>query len=137
MTHRKKQAPKEIINDNYNQIVNFFKQLRDHHNELIKLIELTPYAEQELINDRKDHGEVSDLEKARRFLVQSMMAINGVFGDERGGFSYSDSYSRNGHDARVNRWNNLPERLNQVVKRLKDVRIENKDALKLLIKYIN
>ncbi|MBC7758560.1 MAG: DNA adenine methylase [Phormidesmis sp. FL-bin-119] len=66
-----------------------------------------------------------------------MMAINGVFGEERGGFSYSDSYSRNGHDARVNRWNNLPDRLKLVVKRLKDVRIESKDALKVLRKYLN
>jgi DNA adenine methylase len=137
LTLRKKPAPIEVINDFDNEIVNFFKQLRENGAALCEQIELTPYAEQELINARIPLDGLNDLEKARRFLVQSMMAINGVFGEERGGFSYSDSYSRHGHDARVNRWNNLPDRLKLVVKRLKDVRIENKDALKLLKKYIN
>lgn len=137
LTLRKKPAPIEVINDFDHQIVNFFKQLRDNSAALCEQIELTPYAEQELIDARLATEGLSDLEKARRFLVQSMMAINGVFGKDRGGFSYSDSYSRNGHDARVNRWNNLPERLKLVVQRLKDVRIENKDAVKILNKYIN
>ncbi|MGQ0829978.1 MAG: DNA adenine methylase [Bacteroidota bacterium] len=137
ITLRKKQAPIEVINDIDNEIINVFEQLRDNHLELCRLIELTPYAEQELINARINGNGISKLEKARRFLVQSMMAINGVFGDERGGFSYSDSYSRNNHDARVNRWNNLPSRLKAVVERLKSVRIENKDARKLLKRYIN
>jgi len=66
-----------------------------------------------------------------------MMAINGLFGKEKGGFSYSDSFARNGHDARVNRWNNLPERLKNVVERLKKIRIENKDALNIIKRFSN
>lgn len=137
LTLRKTPAPIEVINDIDNEIVNLFEQLRDNHEALCSKIELTPYAEQELINARIKTNGLSNLERARRFLVQSMMAINGVFGEERGGFSYSDSYSRNGHDARVNRWNNLPDRLKLVVTRLKSIRIENKDARKLLKKYLN
>lgn len=137
LTLRKKRASIEIINDVDNEIINFFQQLRDNHEELCYKIELTPYAEQELLNARIRTENLNNLERARRFLVQSMMAINGIFGEERGGFSYSDSYSRNGHDARVNRWNNLPERLRHVVSRLKDVRVENRDARKLLKKYLN
>lgn len=137
LTLRKKPAPIEVINDIDNEIVNLFNQLRNNHKKLCRMIELTPYAEQELINARIKIKGLDELERARRFLVQSMMAINGIFGQEKGGFSYSDSYSRNGHDARVNRWNNLPERLELVVKRLKGVRVENRDARKLLKKYIN
>lgn len=137
LTLRKAPAPIEVINDIDNEIVNLFEQLRDNHVALCNKIELTPYAEQELINARIKTTELYNLERARRFLVQSMMAINGVFGQERGGFSYSDSYSRNGHDARVNRWNNLPDRLRHVVSRLKSLRIENRDARKLLKKYLN
>ena len=137
LTLRKTQAPIEIINDVDNEIVNFFEQLRSNSKKLCKAIELTPYAEQELFNARIKKYKLTELERARRFLVQSMMAINGVFGKERGGFSYSDSYSRNGHDARVNRWNNLPKRLILVVERLKAVRIENKDARKLLERYLD
>ena len=136
LTLRKEQAPIEVINDIDNEIVNFFEQLRNNHEELCRLIEATPYAEQELINARINGNGISKIERARRFLVQAMMAINGVFGEERGGFSYSNSYSRNGVDARVNRWNNVPQRLKAVVKRLKDVRIENKDARRILKNYL-
>lgn len=137
ITLRKTPAPIEVINDIDNEIINFFNQLRNNHNALYNAIELTPYAEEELNRARIPVEGLSELERARRFLVQSMMAINGLFGDAKGGFSYSDSYSRNGHDARVNRWNNLPERLKLVVNRLKKVRIESKDALKILQKYKN
>jgi DNA adenine methylase len=60
-----------------------------------------------------------------------MMAINGSFGDAPGGFSISNSYSRNGREARVNRWNETPAYLHTIATRLKRVRIENQDALKL------
>lgn len=137
LTLSKAAAPIEIINDIDNEIVNFFEQLRDNHEALCEVVELTPYAEMELIAARNVIEGLSNLERARRFLVQSMMAINGTFGPSRGGFSYSDSYSRNNQDARVNRWNNLPERLRKVVARLKTVRIENKNALNLVERYLN
>ena len=132
LTLSKTPAPIEVINDINGEIVNVFKQLRDNHQELCRAIALTPYARQEFrhvqIHAPKDNG----VERARKFLVQSMMAVNGVFGKERGGFSYSQAYSRNGRDARVNRWYNLPERLERVVERLRGIRIENRDAIDLL-----
>jgi DNA adenine methylase len=136
LTLRKLPAEIEIINDIDDEIVNVFEQLRNNQQELCRLISLTPYAEQELKFSRINGMELSNIEKARRFLIQSMMAINGVFGKERGGFSYSDSYSRNGKDARVNRWYNLPDRLVPVVERLKSVRIAHEDGRKLLTKYL-
>jgi len=66
-----------------------------------------------------------------------MFSVNGVFGKEKGGFSYSQSYSRNGKDARVNRWYNMSERLEKVVERLRWARVENKDAIELLVKFVN
>lgn len=137
LTLAKKRAPIEVINDIDNAIVNVFSQLRDNHEELCRLISLTPYAKQELENSRQIVETDSNLERARMFLVQAMMAINGVFGRERGGFSYSQSYSRNGRDARVNRWYNLPERLIEVVERLRDVRIDNRNAIELLEMFVN
>lgn len=137
LTLRKAQAPIEVINDIDSDIINFFEQLRNNFDALYRAVELTPYAEEELTIARISDKNMNNLERARRFLVQSMMAVNGIFGEEKGGFSYSDSYTRNGHDARVNRWNNLPERLTLVVERLKGVRIENKDAKRLIQRYIN
>ena len=137
VTLAKPPAPIEIINDVDNQIVNFFDQLRTNEKELCRMVALTPYAREELTRAR-DNRELADkTEKARRFLVASMMSINGVFGEERGGFSYSQSYSRNSREARVNRWYNLPQRLTEVAERLRNVRIENKDARDLLKMFID
>lgn len=137
LTLRKIPAPIEVINDIDNEIYNFFQQLRKNPEALIEAVNLTPYAEQELVNARIPMQGLTDLERARRFVVQCMMSINGIFGQERSGFSYSDSFCRNGQEARVSRWNNLPERLALVVERLKKVRVENKDALKVLKRYID
>ncbi len=138
LTLSKKPAPIEIINDFDNEIINVFEQLRDNSAKLCEAIALTPYASKELEQARKKAKENnSKLERARLFLVQSMMAINGLFGEDRGGFSHSDSYSRGGKEARVSRWYNLPERLTEVTERLRSVRIENKNALKLLESYID
>ena len=136
MTLAKSPAPIEIINDIDGDIVNLFKQLRDNFDELIDLINFTPYSSEELTIARTENENNSDLERARKFIVQAMMAINGVFGKEKGGFSASPSYTRNNREARVNRWNMLPERLKKVVTRLKDTRIENQDAIELLKKYM-
>lgn len=135
VTLAKPPAPIEIINDINSDIVNLFKQLRNNHEILCKSITLTPYSLEELNLARVKLDSDDELERARKFLIQSMMAINGIFGSERGGFSCSNSYSRNGKEARVNRWNNLPDRIRKVVDRLKDVRVENKDAIALMKKF--
>jgi DNA adenine methylase len=131
MTLAKQPAPIEVINDLNGEIVNFFRQLRNNGARLRKAISLTPYAREEFAIARGDEDGLSDLERARRFFVAAMMAINGSFGDDPGGFSISNSYSRNGREARVNRWNETPGYLDTVATRLKRVRIENQDALKL------
>jgi DNA adenine methylase len=137
LTLSKRKSPIEVINDLDGEIINVFQQLRDNQDELCRLISLTPYAKDELDRARNVNESDTELERARKFLVQAMMAVNGVFGKEQGGFSYSQSYSRNGRDARVNRWYNLPERLTEVVERLRDVRVENRDAVKLVKMFIN
>lgn len=137
LTLAKPPAPIEVINDIDDQIVNLFQQLRNDPEELCRLVALTPYARQELNLARNSKPTNNGLEKARRFLVESMMAVNGVFGKERGGFSYSLSYSRHNREARVNRWYNLPERLTDVVERLRGVRVEKRNALTLLKDFID
>jgi len=137
LTLAKPPAPIEIINDIDSEITNLFEQLRNNHEKLCEQISLTPYSSQELKKARKISGNESELERARKFLVQSMMAVNGIFGKEKGGFSSSNSYSRNFKEARVNRWNNLPDRIYKVVQRLKNTRIENRDAIELIEKFVN
>ena len=137
LTLAKRKSPIEVINDIDGEIINVFRQLRNNHKELCRVVSLTPYAKDELESARNSNLNDSELERARKFLVQAMMAMNGAFGKDKGGFSFSQSYSRNDRDARVNRWYNLPERLVEVVERLRDVRIENRNAIELLGMFLN
>lgn len=137
LTLAKKPAPIEVINDINGDIVNFFRQLRDHSTEMRGLLKLTPYAREEFERARLREGELSNLERARRFFVTAMMAINGCFGEAKGGFSFSNSYARRGMEARVSRWKTMPDYLGLVADRLSHVRIEKKDAIKLLSDFTN
>jgi DNA adenine methylase len=137
LTLAKKPALIEVINDINGDIVNFFRQLRDHSTEMCGLLKLTPYAREELERARSREGEPSSLERARRFFVTAMMAINGSFGEAKGGFSFSNSYARRGMEARVSRWKAMPDYLGLVADRLSHVRIEKKDAIKLFSGFMN
>jgi|SRR5690625_593776 len=132
LTLAKEPAPIEIINDADGQIVNLFEQLRTNSRALCEAVSLTPYARQEW--ELAKYGpEANDrLERARRFLVATMMTVNGTYAAGPGGFSYSQSYAREGREARVNRWYNLPKRLETVVERLRGIRVENRDACEMV-----
>jgi len=132
VTLAKPPAPIEVINDIDDQIVNLFEQLRNNQEALCRAIALTPYARAEYQKAREHESNISPLEKARRFLIATMMTVNGANGGKNAGFSFSQSYSRGGHEARVNRWYKLPERLGLVAERLKNVRIENRDAREII-----
>ena len=132
LTMAKNPAPIEIVNDLDDEIVNVFEQLRNDSDELIRQIELTPYARVEHARSRSPLPTDSGLERARKFLVQAMTSINGIVGGHQGGFSISNTYTREGREARVNRWRRYPERLTAVIERLKDVRVEHQEAGKLL-----
>jgi DNA adenine methylase len=107
----------------------------------MRLLQLTPYARTEFEDSYKRIATSSRLEQARKFLVASMMTVNGAIARngniKHSGFSYSQGYTRNGQEARVNRWNSLPERLKKVVNRLKHARIEHRDARELLKMFLD
>ena len=128
ITLAKEAAPIEVLNDIDGNIINVFEQLRNRPEELIRAIELTPYAREEFLQARASIDIENDLERARRFLVEAMMSINGVLAGNKGGFSYSNSYKRSEKEARVSRWQNFPDRLRKVADRLRDARIERLDA---------
>lgn len=139
LTLAKPPVPIEIINDVDGEIVNLFKQLRSNSKKLCELVALTPYSRQEFeeFRDNPRKVKITDMERARIFLVTTMMAINGTNGLVKSGFSCSQSYTRQNREARVNRWYRLPDRLEKVVERLRGVRIENRDACDLVKLFAN
>ncbi len=128
----KQPAPIEVINDLDGEIVNLFRLLRSKPQSLVEAVALTPYAKQEYTLSRRRQKKLPPVERARRFLAGTMMTVNGTVTPNRSGFSFSSSYARGGLEARVCRWHNLPERLSLVAERLRCMRVERRDARKLL-----
>lgn len=116
--------------------MNVFEQLRNNCDKLCRAVTFTPYSRGEFLDVRDTPATGTPLDRARRFLVAAMMTVNGTVGNQTG-FSFSSSYSRGGMEARVSRWNNLPERLAKVAERLRNVRVENRDARELLEMFSN
>jgi len=137
ITLAKVPAQIEIINDLDSNVVNLFNQLRHNKKRIINAIELTPYSREEFENAKVMRSSDSKLERARKFLITSMMTVNATVGGPKCGFSYSTSYSRSGVEARVSRWNNVPERISKVIQRLKNIRIENLDARRIVELFID
>ncbi|WP_086348520.1 DNA adenine methylase [Candidatus Enterococcus clewellii] len=118
----------ETINDLNERVYNFFKVCREQPEQLAKLTYLTPHSRQEQQLSDKDGG--SELERARKFLVQSWQTVGGVQRHKSGWRSNIDKIGGKLHE-----WNEIPERIMEVADRLKDAQIENQDAVKLLQRY--
>lgn len=66
----------EVVNDLDSSIVSFFRALREHPDELRRLLEATPYARAEFAA-ALEHSDDA-LEEARRVWVRARQSINGV-----------------------------------------------------------
>jgi DNA adenine methylase len=156
-------SPFEVLNDLDGKVVNFFRVLRERTQDLIRVIELTPYsrAEQSLswevctsidfdrtpwiespsmrlrtsnrnqskeFNRRKLSTSEDELERARRFYVQSWQAYGGL----RSGWRYQKSNA--GGKSLVKDWNDT-ERLYAVARRLKKVQLDSDDALSVIARF--
>jgi DNA adenine methylase len=84
----KQPAHFEIYNDLDGEVVNFFRVLRDQPDELIRLIELTPYAREEQLLSFDDLAGVSEVERARRLYVRCWQSHGGGRTQWRTGWRY-------------------------------------------------
>jgi DNA adenine methylase len=114
----------EIYNDADCELVNFFEIMRSQSEELIRLIRLTPYAREEFKRALNFDGD-DKLERARKLFVRL-----------RQGFG-----SLNSLDHPKPQWtavksqSDIDRDLAFFVKRLRDVRFENRDAVRILKQY--
>lgn len=119
----------ETINDIDHSVVNLFKVIREHPEELAMLLEVTPWAREEYYRsyDRTD----DPIEAARRFLVRTWQAF--------GVKTYCNTGWRSDIQGRSTscpkQWSNLPAMVWDVAQRLMEVQIECQPALKLLDRY--
>lgn len=125
----KERAHIETVNDIDNDVVNFFRVLRDRSNELLHLISYTPYAREEYV--KAYEGCSDEVERARRFAVKCWMGF-GCGNLYQNGFK-SGQQTKSPNPAKA--WGELPEIIPQITERLSGVQIENMPAIELMERY--
>ncbi len=135
----KKPAVVETINDIDGHVINFFKVLRDHPDELARVVELTPWSRLEYeayLTSAKDENyfEVTDdpVENARRLLIRMNMG-HGSRSSDRGGWRHNIQAKCGSTSSKV--WKSMPERIYLAADRLKDAQIECQPAIQLIERY--
>lgn len=120
---RKPRSYAEIYNDMDNEIVNLFRVAREHGGELFRLLEMTPFSRADFEESYKPAA--SEIEQARRTVVRSFMGFGSNAHNKATGFRANSNRSGTtpSHD-----WANYPDCFKHVVKRLRGVTIENRDA---------
>ncbi|WP_375592215.1 DNA adenine methylase [Chitiniphilus eburneus] len=121
---QKARSRAEVYNDLDGEIVNLFRQLRDHGAEMVRRVSLTPFARDEF--DTAYQASDDPIEQARRTLIRSFMGFGsaGASGQATGFRANSNrSHTTPAHD-----WANLPSAMEAIVARLRGVVIENRDA---------
>lgn len=113
----------EVINDTNGHVVNFFRQLRDNPDELIRLCSLTPYSQEEH-QISKDLDIDDDLERARMFYAQ----INQSFSNRMNSGWSTAVYGKN-HPVS---WINRNSRLAACAERLIGTYIACEDAIRCI-----
>lgn len=120
----------EVYNDLYTEVVNVFQVLRDRGPELLRLLELTPYARDEYVAAYE--STLDPVESARRFIFRSTAGIGSNSSVKLNGFRTSICDVKH---ATAKSWANLPEALGSIVERLRGVIIENREAVKVMAQY--
>jgi DNA adenine methylase len=131
---RKPRSKVEVYNDLDGEIVNVFRVLRDRPDELVRKVDLTPYAREEL--ELACQASEDDVERARRTVVRSFFGFGpvSVFVSGRVPSFSVDGPDSAGCNGAVG-WSGYPDVLLAIVDRLKGVTVENRDAFGLMPGY--
>lgn len=129
---RKPRSYTEVYNDLDDEIVSFFRVVRDHGDELARRLELTPFSR---IEFQEAYASTTDeIERARRTVIRSFMGFgsDGVHSTHRTGFR---AKSQRSGTTPAHGWRNYPESLRLIVERFRAVVIEHEPALKVIERF--
>jgi len=124
---RKPPSYLEVLNDLNGEVVNFFDVLRDHTDELLRAIDLTPWARAEL--ERALTPSDDPIERARRLYIRSYQSYTAGEAEKSRGWATAVNESR-----RLRRWPILTH-LYECAKRLKLAQIDSDTALNIIERF--
>jgi len=131
-------SPIETYNDIDGDVVNFFRVLRDRHEELIRAIALTPFSREEYhraIYATTTQG-INEVERARRFYIRARQTRTGLAQTASlGRWANCKGTSRAGMSGVVSRWLGGVDALDDIAQRLVRVQIENRPAVDVIRLY--
>lgn len=130
-------SPVETYNDIDGDVVTFFRVLRDHHEDLIRAIALTPFSREEYHQAIYDSSaDITDVERARRFYIKARQTRTGLAQTASlGRWANCKDTSRSGMSGVVSRWLGGVDALDEIARRLIRVQIENRPAVDLIRLY--
>lgn len=128
-------SPIETFNDINQQVVNFFKVLRETPESLIESLQLTPHSKYEYDNAWESVHD-SDIEKARKFFIRTQQSIFSAGAQEKvKGWAAALKCSRVSISEKTHKWINRVDGLYAVAERFKHTQIECRDFRFILKHY--
>lgn len=130
-------SPVETYNDIDGDVVNFFRVLRDRHEELIRAIALTPFSREEYHRAiYESTAGISEAERARRFYIKARQTRTGLAQTASlGRWANCKNTSRSGMSGVISRWLGGVDALDEIAQRLIRVQIENRPAVDVIRLY--
>lgn len=129
-------SPVETYNDLDGEVCNFFRVLRDHKDELVEAIGLTPFSREEFEVACKLDPSTPPVERARQFYVRARQVRTGLAQTATlGRWANCKNTSRAGMSGVVSRWLGAVEQLPEIAERLLRVQIENRPAEEVIQLY--
>lgn len=128
---RKRRSSGEVWNDLDGDVVNFFEVLRDRKSagELRRILYLTPFSRSEF--EKAYESSSNPVERAQKLVVKSFMGF-GSNAHNRAAMTGFRANSNRSYTTPAKDWSNYPLCLGRIIKRLRGVIIENRDALGVL-----
>lgn len=123
-------SPHEIINDADGRVVNFFRVLRNHTDDLVWALETTPWSRDEYDQSHAITGD--PVEDARRFTVRTWQAHASDHAKKTGWKTRGATQRARGMS---DRWRRVPPELADLAERLKDAEIEHRPALDVIARH--
>lgn len=127
----KPQARIETINDLDENVVNFFRVIREQPDKFMEQLKLTPYARKEYEYAFINCEEDDEIEKARKFAIRCWMGF-GCSNRYQNGFRTSQQSSS---PTTTKQWNDFISVIPYVTQRLQNAQIECRPAIQLLEMY--
>jgi DNA adenine methylase len=131
---RRKRAKVEVYNDLDEQVVGFFRVLRDAElcQRLIRLVDMTPFSRAEF--ELSYAAAAEPVEAARRFVVRCFMGHGTCSVDPRDSNGFRSCDIRSGKSY-AREWAGVPAAIAAAADRLQGVTIEHMDFRKLIPKF--